>query len=76
MSLTLIDLPYLIRLVAQDIAALNAAINDPNTPDETRDDCGELLMAALRTETNLRNQYEAEWNPDCNYPSYQELLHI
>jgi hypothetical protein len=74
MTISLVDLPYLIELVARDIKELNASIENENTPEELRDDCGELLMAALRTAGNLQNQYTSEWTSGCNFPNYNELI--
>ncbi|MES2676067.1 MAG: hypothetical protein V4660_17645 [Pseudomonadota bacterium] len=74
MTVSLIDLPYLIELVSRDIKELNATIENENTPEELRDYCGELLMAALRTAGNLQNQYTSEWTNGCNLPNYNELI--
>lgn len=74
MNLSLIDLPYLIELVLRDIKNLENIINDPSTPDETRDDSGEVLMQAHRTAANLQSQYEHERRKDSNFSSYEDLL--
>ncbi|MES2676075.1 MAG: hypothetical protein V4660_17685 [Pseudomonadota bacterium] len=74
MTISLIDLLYLIELVARDIKELNATIENENTPEKLRDDCGELLMAALRTADNLQNQYNSEWINGRNFPNYNELI--
>ena len=72
--ISLIDLPYLIELVARDIKNLSTTIANESTSDELRNDCGELLMVATRTAGNLQNQYTSEWNNGGNFPSYNELI--
>ena len=74
MSVSLIDLPYLIELVLRDIKNLENIVNSPNVSDEVRDDAGELLMQAHRTAANLQSQYEHERGKDSNYSSYEDLL--
>ena len=74
MSISLIDLPYLIELVSKDIKNLEEAINNPDTPDGIRDSCGELLIAASRTAANLQSQYQQEWQVGNNIPSYEDLI--
>lgn len=74
MSVSLIDLPYLIELVLRDIKNLENTINDPNTSDDIRDDSGELLMLASRTAANLQSQYEQEWRTGSNFPNYENLI--
>jgi hypothetical protein len=74
MSISLIDLPYLIELVARDIKTLEETINNPSTTHDVRDDSGELLMSAYRTAGNLQSQYTREWKEDSNFPSYENLV--
>jgi hypothetical protein len=74
MSISLVDLPYLIELVSRDIKNLEETINNPSTPDDIKDDSGELLMIGHRTAANLQYQYEYEWKKDSNFPSYEDLI--
>lgn len=74
MSVSLIDLPYLIELVLRDIKNLENIVNSPNVSDEVRDDAGDLLMQAHRTAANLQSQYEHERRKDSNFSSYEDLL--
>lgn len=74
MSISLIDLSYLIELVLRDIKNLENIINTPNVSDEVRDDAGESLMQAYRTAANLQSQYEHERRKDSNFSSYEDLL--
>lgn len=74
MSISLIDLPYLIELVSIDIKNLEATINNPDTPEEIKDNSGELLTVAHRTAANLQSQYQQEWKVDNNLPSYEDLI--
>lgn len=74
MSISLIDLPYLIELVSIDIKNLEATINNPYTPDGTRDSCGELLIAASRTAVNLQSLYQQEWKAGNNLPRHEDLI--
>ncbi len=62
------------NFVARDIKELNATIENEDTPEELRDDCGGLLIAVLRTAGNLQNQYNSEWIDGCNFPNYNELI--
>ncbi len=74
MSISLIDLPYLIELVSKDIKNLEEAINNPDTPDGIRDSSGELLIVASRTAANLQYLYQQEWKAGNNLPSYKDLI--
>jgi hypothetical protein len=74
MNLSLIDLPYLIELVSRDIKNLEDTINNSNTPENVRDDSGELLMIAHRTAANLQNQYEQERQKDSNFSPYADVI--
>lgn len=74
MSVSLIDLPYLIELVLRDIKNLENIVNSPNVSDEVRDVAGESLMQAYRTAANLQSQYEHERRKDSNFSSYEDLL--
>lgn len=74
MSISLIDLPYLIELVSRDIKNLEEAINNPDTPDWIRDSSGELLIVASRTATNLQSLYQQEWKAGNNLPRYEDLI--
>jgi len=74
MSISLIDLPYLIELVSKDIKNLEEAINNPDTSEEIRNVSGELLIIAFRTAANLQSQYQQEWQAGNNIPSYEDLI--
>ena len=64
----------MIELVSRDIKNLEEIINNPSTPDDIKDDSGELLMSAHRTAANLQSQYTHEWKEDSNFPSYENLV--
>ena len=74
MSISLIDLPYLIELVSIDIKNLEETISNPNTSEEIRDASGALFLLAFRTAANLQSQYQQEWQIDHNVPSYEDLI--
>lgn len=74
MPLTLLDLCLLIELVDDKLDALHTTLNDETTEDRISDEAADLSVIYANTAGRLKELYESQWGPDCNYPSYDELI--
>ena len=73
MELNLSDLTVLIELTQKEISELKQVM-DQTDDDQLSEDSAICLVQIGNVAGKLKNQYEKLWTPNCNYPSYEELL--
>ena len=74
MELGLTDLTVLIQLAQKEQNRLQKIINSSASSEEEIDDSGEYSMLVSNAQEILKQQYEAQWSADCDFPGYQELM--
>lgn len=74
MELSLSQLSMLIELTELEILRLKHIIDDPSSPDDEIDNCGELSMQYLSLSSTLAGLYKNQWSPDSDQPNYEDLI--